>query len=452
MLRSVVVDDNGNLRLLTVEPHHVPGGVSSAGPLGVRRLQVYPDCMLSQTTGTPVRLPAPLGAAELALSLRPFGESRMLPRSAYVDRDVFEWEQANFFEGGWMCLGRSSLVGNPGDQRAEAAGRGSIFLMRGLDGVARAFANACRHRGHELLPCGADTVNREIVLCPYHAWSYRLDGRLRRAPSFGGDATFDPDELGLVELPCVEWHGLLFVDASATGGPFADHVAGLDEVVAPYELERLVTKGRHDYEVASNWKVLAENYQECYHCPSIHPELCAASPPTSGANHQHPGSGAWVAGWMDIRDEYATMSLDGRTSGTPLRGLDERRRRIVDYIGLFPNVLISLHPDYVMTHVLTPLDVDRTRIVCEWHFAPEDVARPDFDPSFAVDFWDVTNRQDWLACESVQRGMSSPHAIPGPLSEQEDGLYQWVSMLAGAYLGRPARTPAMEVPAGAQQA
>jgi glycine betaine catabolism A len=238
------------------------------------------------------------------------------------------------------------------------------------------------------------------------------------------------------------------VDASGGAGDFAGHVAGLEEIVAPYELERLVTRGRHDYVVTSNWKVLVENYQECYHCPVIHPELCAASPPRSGDNYHTPG-GAWVGGWMAIRDGYATMSLDGHSGASPLRGLDEHRRRIVDYVGIFPNVLVSMHPDYVMTHVLTPIAVDRTRIVCEWHFAPEDAERSDFDPSFAVDFWDVTNRQDWLACESVQRGLSNPHALPGPMSPEEDGVHQFVSMVAAAYAGRQARPLPVPTPSAA---
>jgi glycine betaine catabolism A len=381
---------------------------------------------------------APLLPEELAPSLRPFGESRMLPRKAYTDPGVFEWEQRHFFEGGWTCLGRTTMVASAGDQRAEAVGRGGVFFTRGNDTTVRAFANACRHRGHELLPCGAGAVNRPIVLCPYHAWSYRLNGELMKAQGFDGTDHFDASGHGLVELPCEEWHGLLFVDASGAAGPLADHMAGLDDIVGPYELERLVTCGRHDYVVTANWKILSENYQECYHCPVIHPELCAASPPRSGDNYHHP-AGAWVGGWMDLREGYATMSLDGATGGSPLRGLDERRRRIVDYIGIFPNVLVSLHPDYVMTHVLTPLAPDRTRVVCEWHFAPEDAAREGFDPSFAMDFWDITNREDWLACESVQRGLASPHAIPGPLSEEEDGVYQYVTMVAAGYSGKVPR-------------
>ncbi|MGH9298786.1 MAG: aromatic ring-hydroxylating oxygenase subunit alpha [Acidimicrobiales bacterium] len=380
----------------------------------------------------------PLDEAELANSLKPFGQSRMLPRAAYTSEEVFAWEQQHFFEGGWTCLGRSDVVGAAGDQHAEAVGRGGVLLIRGQDGVARAFANTCRHRGHELLPCG-QSVNRPIVLCPYHAWSYRLSGALRKAPGFEEEAYFEPAGHGLVELPCEEWHGLLFVDASGGAGRLEEHLAGLSEIVAPYEIERLVVAGRHDYVVSANWKILSENYQECYHCPVIHPELCAVSPPKSGENYVHPGGGAWVGGFMEIREGMATMSLDGTTPSAPLRGLDEHRRHIVDYVGIFPNVLVSLHPDYVMTHVLTPLSAGTTRVECAWHFASEDVGRPDFDPSFAVDFWDITNRQDWMACESVQRGLSNPRAIPGPLSAEEDGVYQLVTMVARGYSGLPLR-------------
>jgi Rieske 2Fe-2S family protein len=384
-----------------------------------------------------VKAVAPLDPAEVDLVLRPFGESRMLPRPAYVDEGVFAWEQRNFFAGGWMCVGRSDSMPQPGDQRAESVGHAGVFLIRDASGSLRAFANACRHRNHELLPCG-ETVNRPIVLSPYHGWSYRLDGSLRKAPGFdeSENGVFNPEANSLVQLPAVEWHGWIFVDGSGEAAPFAEHVAGLDEIIAPYEPERLRVAGSHEYVVSANWKILNENYQECYHCPVIHPELCAASPPTSGDNYVHPEGGTWVGGWMDLRDGYDTMSLDGRSAGTPFRGLNEHRRRIVDYIGLFPNLLISLHPDYVMTHMITPLSAGRTHVVCSWAFSPEDLDREGFDPAFGIDFWDITNRQDWAACESVQRGLTSEHAVPGLLNVAEDGVYQFVTMLARGYSGR----------------
>lgn len=408
--------------------------------------------MISQTGRRPHAGAAPVDPEALAQSLRPFGESRMLPREAYASHAVLDWERRHFFDEGWSCAGVSALLSSPGDQRAEALGSAGVLLVRGGDGAVRAFANACRHRNHELLPCGAGGVNRSFVSCPYHAWSYRLDGSLRRAPGFDDAAGFDTSAHGLVELACVEWHGIVFVNPSGTAGDFSAHVAGLADHVAPYEIARLATRGHHGYVVGANWKVLVENYQECYHCPVIHPELCAASPPRSGKNHPDPG-GAWAEGWMELREGFETMSLDGRSSASPLRGLDGFRRRIVDYVVIFPNLLVSLHPDYVMTHVLTPVAPDRTRVVCEWHFAPEDAGREGFDPSFAVDFWDVTNRQDWRACEAVQRGLSSPLALPGPLSREEDGVYQFVTMVASGYAGRtprPARVSAARRSTGPQ--
>ena len=132
---------------------------------------------------------------------------------------------------------------------------------------------------------------------------------------------------------------------------------------------------------------------------------------------------------MDLRDGADTMSLSGASAAVPINGVDPR---VVLYLGLFPNLLISLHPDYVMTHRLTPLEPALTKVDCMWYFIDADV-----DPSYAVEFWDLTNRQDWAACESVQRGLSSPHFRPGPFAPNEDGVHQWVTMVARAYSGIP---------------
>jgi glycine betaine catabolism A len=379
---------------------------------------------------------APLDQAELAESLLPFGDSRMLPRAAYVDEKVFEWEQQHFFGGSWMCVGRSEDVAAAGDQRAEAVGPAGILLVRGDDGELRAFANTCRHRGHELLGCGA-SINRRVIACPYHSWGYELTGDLRAAKGFKGREGFDTNAWGLASLPVREWHGLVFVDGSGKAPAFEAGLGTLEEIVAPYEMERLRVAGKHEYEVAANWKILTENYHECYHCPVIHPELCSVSPPSSG--HNYPASGAWVGGTMDLREGMDTMSLDGASGGVNLRGLDAEGLRTVIYLNVFPNILVSLHPDYVMIHRLTPLAANRTRIECTWAFSPESIEREGFDPSYAVDFWDITNRQDWQACESVQRGLTSEHATPGPLSPEEDAVYQFVTMVARGYRGQLVR-------------
>jgi Rieske 2Fe-2S family protein len=308
-----------------------------------------------------------------------------------------------------------------------------VLLTRDAEGVLRAFENACRHRGHELLPCGGAAQGRAIV-CPYHAWSYQHDGSLIGAPHFKEIDAFDKSSLGLKPVRVTEWHGWVFVDRSGTASDFVEHIGELEPIVAPYDAGSLVTCETHEYDVAANWKVIVENYQECYHCSMIHPELCRVSPPTSGENLERDGN--WVGGWMELREGAETMSLDGRSGGVAMARLDEHELSTVMYVAVMPNLLISLHPDYVMTHQLVPLTPHTTRITCSWAFPAEVAAREGFSPAYAVDFWDLTNRQDWSACESVQRGMQAPHYEAGPLAPDEDGVYQFVTTLARAYQGR----------------
>jgi len=391
--------------------------------------------------------PAPIDQAAVARSLQPFGRSVTLPPAAYLDPAVFSWEQRHFLGGGWMCLGFGSDLAQPGDQRAEPAGVGSVLLTRDADGGLHAFANTCRHRGSELLESGT-TARSNSVICPYHSWTYTLSGELSFASGLTRREGFNASAWGLTELPAAEWHGLIFVDGSGgQAGCLTTALGVLDELVAPYEPERLVIAGRHTYDTAANWKILSENYHECYHCPVIHPELCRVSPPKSAENF--PPQPAWSGGRMELRDGTDTMSLDGTSLGVPLRGLDGSGLRTVGYLHIFPNVLLSLHPDYVMTHRLTPLAADRTIIECTWAFPPEALDRPGFDPSYAVEFWDITNWQDWKACESVQRGLASPHAQPGPLSPEEDAVYHFMTTVAHGYQGQPIYAPheALQPPA-----
>jgi Rieske 2Fe-2S family protein len=370
--------------------------------------------------------PAPLSAADLDSVVRPFGESRMLPAAAYTAPEVLVWEQRHLFAGTWSCVGRVDEIFT-GDTTQHGVLVGSVPVLLTRDGdVIAGFANTCRHRGHELLPDGTSST-APVVTCPYHAWTYTVHGELRTAPGFRRVPGFVPAEHGLVGLPVRTWHGWLFVNADAAAGSFDDHVGALSDLVAPYTPERLSTGARHEYQVRANWKVLIENFQECYHCPHIHPELCAVSPPTSGDNLDLPG--AWVGGWMDLRPDAETMSLDGRSGGTFLPGADRRR---VLYVALCPDLLLSLHPDYVMAHRLRPIAPDLTRVECSW-YVPDGVT----DASWAEEFWDRTNRQDWAACESVQRGLGSPHFRPGPFAPNEDAVHRWVTMIGHAYRGDP---------------
>jgi Rieske 2Fe-2S family protein len=381
--------------------------------------------------GVVVRSPAPVDAAGLAAVLAP-GTGCMLPAAAYVDEAVLAWERRHLFAGAWVCAGRADELAEPGARRALAVGDDTVLLVRGGDHRLRGFFNVCQHRGHELLPCGTTSTHRSIH-CPYHGWRYGLDGTLLSTPRFQPPPGFDRIDHGLVAVAVEEWHGWMMVNVDGTAPWVDDSFAGVDDVVAPYEPERLVVGATHRYEIDANWKVVTENYHECFHCPNIHPELCRVSPPSSGMNYSG-HAGLWVGGWMELVPGAETMSLDGRSGAASLRGLDDVAQRRVEYLGLLPNLLLSLHPDYVMTHRLEPLTAGRTAIECQWLFAPEAVAADGFDPSFAADFWDLTNRQDWAACEGVQRGLASRGYRPGPFGVDEDAVADFVRLVAGAYL------------------
>jgi Rieske 2Fe-2S family protein len=375
---------------------------------------------------------APLDPADLAGTLAPFTEARTLPRDAYVDPDVLAWEQLHLFEASWVCVGRGAAVVEPTAQLATRVGTTGILLVRDADGSLRAFANICRHRGHEILACGTGAT-RNSLQCPYHGWTFGLDGSLRHAPRFG-ERIARSDNLGLVRLGVAEWGGWVFVNADRRAAPFPEHVGGLADLTANWECARLVVGATHHYDLRANWKVAVENYHECYHCPLIHPELSRVSPPDSGEN-LHDVPGLFVGGSMELAVHAETMSFDGRSHGVALPGLTDSQRRQVMYFHVLPNLLISLHPDFVMTHRLEPLAPTTTRVECQWLFDPAAVADPAFDPAYAVDFWDLTNRQDWAAVESVQRGLDSPAYVPGVFGDHEDAVYRFQTILAAAYLG-----------------
>jgi Rieske 2Fe-2S family protein len=385
----------------------------------------------------------PIARELLAPSLAPFGRSSTLPAAAYTDEAVFTWELEHFLERSWVCVGRSDGLAGAGDQRAVSLGRESALLVRGEDGTLRAFYNVCRHRGHELMEVGVARC-RKFIRCPYHAWAYGLDGELKGAPGFGEAGGFEKSGHSLVPMRVVEWHGWLFANTSGDAPPLEEHAGNLTEMIQNYSCGELIVAARRDYEVLANWKILAENYHECYHCSSIHPELCEISPPTSGGNNMEP-EGAWIGGPMDLYEGVETMSLDGRSHAPNLPHLAEGQDRTVYYFQLFPNLLISLHPDYVLTHRLHPLAPDLTRVECEWLFSREAVGTEGFDPSYASEFWDLTNGQDWRACESVQRGVSSRGYRRGPLSPREDAVYQLITMVAKGYLEGRVSRPASRV-------
>ena len=219
--------------------------------------------------------------------------------------------------------------------------------------------------------------------------------------------------------------------------PFETFIGELEGLVAPYDPASLVLGDRHSYVVEANWKVIAENYHECYHCPLIHPELCQVTPPTSGDNLDLPG--AWLGGTMVLRDGMQTMSLTGESNGRPIPGVDPTT---VLYAGLVPNLLISAHPDYVMTHRLVPLAPGRTWIECSWYVPGHRSGRAADRRVVRRGVLGPDQQAGLGACESVQRGLASPHFRAGPFSPSEDAVHMFVTTIARAYRGLPIHEPA----------
>ena len=381
---------------------------------------------------------APIERALIEPSLADFRESYTLPGIAYTSDELFAWEMRHFFDGSWTCLGRAESLAEHGTRTAVRAGHSSVLLSRDDAGVLRAFHNICRHRGHELLPVGG-SARGALIECPYHGWTYRADGSLKSAPRLGHRPGFRVDEHGLVPVRVEEWEGWLFANLSGDAAPLREHLGNLAENMAAWAPRGMVEAARMDYVIEANWKLVHENFQECYHCMEIHPELCRVSPPMSGLNMV--STGMWIGGWMDLADGAVTMSLTGRGGAPVLAGLDADQRHRVYYFALFPNLLISPHPDYVLSHRIEPLAPGRTRVECRTLFPREVVESRRFDLGYASDFWDVTNRQDWAAIESIQRSASSPGFRPGPISELEEAVFQFFNMVATGYVEGGATRP-----------
>lgn len=350
--------------------------------------------------------------AALAVTCRPLAEARTLPRRVYIDPEIFALEGRALFGRMWLCVGREEDLPDAGSYLTQAIGGERILVVRGEDRALRAFYNVCRHRGTQLVeePCGR---LRGAIGCPYHAWTYALDGRLLRAPR--AEAGFRPEEFPLMQARLETLGGFVFVNLERNAPALGQALADLPDL-GRYRLAELRRARTIEYTIEANWKVIAENYSECYHCPLVHPQLSRISDLTSGFAQC---GDSFNGGPMQLREGFTTMSMSGATALAPIPGLADADRRLVHYYLVYPNLMLGLHPQYVLVHRAWPLALDRTRVVCEWLFPQESLAAPGFDPADMVAFWDLTNRQDWGLCERVQRGAASAGYVPGPYHPSE---------------------------------
>jgi Rieske 2Fe-2S family protein len=332
---------------------------------------------------------------------------------------IYDEELERVFRRSWLLAGHVSELRATGSYLLHELGRESVLVVRGADGLPRAFHNFCRHRGSRLCREAAGELGRAIQ-CPYHAWTYELDGALRAAPNMADVAGFDRAEFGLMPCAMAEWEGFVFLHLGDEPQPFAAAMAPLAGRFERWRMGELASVHRETYTVGANWKLLFHNYNECYHCPNAHPHLNKLTPYRNTANDLD--EGAVLGGPMWTASEDGSMSLGGARCAPLLPGLEESDRGHVRYYTVFPSMFLSLHPDYVMVHRAVPLGREATRVVCDWYFHPDAAAEPEFDPRPAIDFWDLTNRQDWELCENTHRGVNSAAYVPGPYAELESQL------------------------------
>ena len=391
---------------------------------------------------------------------------RSLPGRSYTSEAEFARERDQVLLPGWFCAGRADGLTEPGCYlTADVCGE-SIIVTRTGDGGLAGYYNLCRHRGSRLVP---QPISREFaarpptggepaagpptggpaaggrfdgsIRCPYHAWTYGLDGTLRAAPFLPGLREHRA-ALSLHRVDVAAWGGFVFarLEPPAAPGPADPLEATLGEIparVAAYPLADLRTGARLRYDVAANWKVILENYNECYHCGPVHPELCELVP----AFRRGGGGLDWAAG-IPHRPGATTFTTAGTTRRAPFPGLSEAER--TRHFGelVLPNLMLSLSADHVAAFTLWPRSAGQTTVLCDFLFHPAELARPDFDPSDAAGFWDLVNRQDWSICEQVQDGMGSRRFSVGYLAPMEQpsadiGRYVAARLGPGGSPGEP---------------
>jgi|tagenome__1003787_1003787.scaffolds.fasta_scaffold20956192_2 Rieske 2Fe-2S family protein len=356
----------------------------------------------------------------------------------YCSAEVFALECDRLFHGSWFCAGRSQDVPAGSFTVVDVAGQ-SIILVRDKGGVLRGFLNVCRHRGSQL--CDGSGAAKAIR-CPYHAWSYGLDGRLLATPNVRRGERLPRATLGLHEVTLDTWDGFVWVSLADGATPLRDHLStwASDDPFqwSRYGVGELVVGAVHEYDVAANWKILIENYNECLHCPTVHPELVQVVPIyRRGEVEEQPGQGG---NGNQLGHGLTSFTSRGRSDLPALRGIHPDDRGKFYGVTLLPNLIVNYHSDTVSTFLLFPQGPAATRVVTHYLFAPDTVASPDFDPTEVVDFRHRLALQDWAVCEGAQRGAGSRGYAAGGILPYADRFVhafheQYRSMVGAASAG-----------------
>ncbi len=370
-----------------------------------------------------------------------------LPGHFYTDPAIFSREQARIFEARWFAAARSAEIDGPGVFRTVDVGRENVIVVRGRDGRLRAFLNVCRHRGARVCMEGSGVARRNLQ-CGYHAWTYGLDGKLVAAPNLNGMPDVDRTEYGLLPVHLREWLGYVWLCLADEPPSFEDTVIGAvaerlgdGDVIGHWDIENLVVGRRISYDVRANWKLVIENFMECYHCATIHPELTEVLPEFADgfAAQYFVGHGAAFA------DEAEGFTVDGSAGLTAIPGVSESHDRKYYAITVNPQVFINLVPDHVIFHRMYPVAPDRTVIECDWLYLPE-VVESGRDLDGSVELFHRVNQQDFDACERCQLAATSrAYAGGGVLVPSEHHIaafHDWVTEQLAPSGTREPGTPA----------
>ncbi|NKB39156.1 MAG: Rieske 2Fe-2S domain-containing protein [Gammaproteobacteria bacterium] len=369
-----------------------------------------------------------------------------LPSSWYLEQSIFELEREHIFSKEWVCVAREEELAVAGDHKVLDVYGESILLVRNQENLLHAFYNVCRHRGASLcpvaeqensndrLPLRGGVINGEMITCPYHAWGYDLDGQLKQAPHMTEEMGFRVKDIQLYKVGCKTWGGFIFINLCHETAPsFEEMITTSAEQFKRYPLSELRIGATIRYEVNANWKVLCENYNECYHCGPVHPELCQIVPVFKQAGGAELD---WEKG-IPHREGAWTFTKTGTTKRRSFPGLSESEINHHKGDLIYPNVFLSLSSDHIAVFILKAQSVDRTTIDCHFLFETFEIDKPDFDPADAVDFWHLVNRQDWSICERVQQGMQARVHKQGMFSPMEDwnlDIRRYVKDRIGKYL------------------
>jgi Rieske 2Fe-2S family protein len=342
--------------------------------------------------------------------------SKSLKARYFTDPSLFEEETSKIFHNHWLYLERAAAIEKPGDFHAlEVEGQG-LILVKDKDNTERVHYNMCRHRGTRMLN-EASGHCKQVIRCPYHAWSYSLDGSLVGAPHMDETEGFSKEDYPLIAPAHTTWEGNVFVHLGDNPQPFEQAYAPVLTKFSPWHIGELRPVHREVYEVEANWKLVVQNYSECYHCPSVHPELQPLSHYRDTSNDLD--EGPFLGGPMRITREGGGLSRGGNRTAPPLPGLTEEHLQQAYYYVLFPTLLLSLQPDFVLMHQLQRVSAGQTRIICQWLYHPDAISGENFDPQPTIDFWHNVNLEDWRVSELTQKGIGSRAYTPGPYSSLE---------------------------------